>query len=135
MDLSAVRTWAREQGFDVGTRGRIKPEILTAYAVAHGLETEPAPSSPPAQTRPDEKVLVARPLASPGVAESYGEDAAAVAKVYVPGADHDDLTDALVAKARNAKAAIVRVGPKLKLHRDSEPPQGSMLLLDWREKK
>lgn len=134
MDLTAVRKWAREQGFDVGTRGRIKPEILTAYAVAHGMEAEPAPSASPARPSTEPTRYVERPLASPGVAESYGDSAAAVAKVYVPLADRDDLTDDLVKKARAAKAAIVLVGSRLKLYRDSEPPAGSYVLLDWREK-
>jgi hypothetical protein len=76
---------------------------------------------------------VARPLASPGVAESYGDSALAVAKVYVPGADRDDLTEEMVSKARRVKAAIVAVGSKLSLYRDQTPPEGSMILLDFRE--
>jgi len=130
MDLAVVRTWAREKGFDVGTRGRIKSEILTAYAAAHGLEAEVASSA----SSDEPKTYVARPLASPGIAESYGDGALAVAKVYVPDANRDDLTNELVVKARTAKAAIVAVGPHLKLYRDTEPPEGSAILLDWREK-
>lgn len=32
---SDVRAWAREQGFDVGVRGRIAPVVWDAYAKAH----------------------------------------------------------------------------------------------------
>ncbi|WP_436837701.1 Lsr2 family DNA-binding protein [Micromonospora chersina] len=34
----AIRAWAREQGLPVGVRGRLAAEIVTAYAIAHGLE-------------------------------------------------------------------------------------------------
>ncbi len=40
-DLSAVRRWAREQGYEVGDRGRISAEILAKYAAA-----VPAPRTP-----------------------------------------------------------------------------------------
>lgn len=32
---SLVRAWAKEQGYEVGTRGRFSAEVLTAYAEAH----------------------------------------------------------------------------------------------------
>lgn len=32
---SAIRTWAREQGFDLGDHGRIPAPLLTAFAVHH----------------------------------------------------------------------------------------------------
>ena len=38
LDLGAVRVWARENGYDVGERGRIKAEVLTAYLTAHSEE-------------------------------------------------------------------------------------------------
>lgn len=31
----AVRAWARTQGYDVGVRGRIAPNVWEAYATAH----------------------------------------------------------------------------------------------------
>ncbi len=34
-DASAVRTWAREQGYDVSDRGRVPKEIRDAYDQAH----------------------------------------------------------------------------------------------------
>jgi hypothetical protein len=30
-ERAAIRTWAREQGYDVGDRGRISEEIVSAY--------------------------------------------------------------------------------------------------------
>jgi hypothetical protein len=36
MAANAVRTWARENGYEVGVRGRIAPHIQQAYAAAHG---------------------------------------------------------------------------------------------------
>lgn len=34
-DLSDVRAWARENGYEVSERGRIKAEIKAAYEAAH----------------------------------------------------------------------------------------------------
>jgi DNA polymerase-3 subunit epsilon len=34
-DPAAVRAWARERGYDVGTRGRISTNVLIAYRAAH----------------------------------------------------------------------------------------------------
>lgn len=34
-DASAVRTWAREQGYDVSDRGRVPKEIRDAYDQSH----------------------------------------------------------------------------------------------------
>jgi hypothetical protein len=34
-DLSAVRTWARENGFSVSDRGRVSSEVLAAYDSAN----------------------------------------------------------------------------------------------------
>ncbi len=35
-DLSAVRAWARENGFQVSDRGRVSSEVMAAYENAHG---------------------------------------------------------------------------------------------------
>ena len=35
VDLSDVRAWAREHGYEVSDRGRISQEIKDAYAAAH----------------------------------------------------------------------------------------------------
>ncbi|EMY34184.1 Lsr2 protein [Arthrobacter crystallopoietes BAB-32] len=35
-DASAVRAWARENGYTVSDRGRVQSEILEAYRRAHG---------------------------------------------------------------------------------------------------
>lgn len=44
----AVRTWARENGWDVPNRGRVAKEIVEAYEVAHPqlAEVEAAPVEP-----------------------------------------------------------------------------------------
>jgi hypothetical protein len=34
-DLTAVRAWAAENGFEVAPRGRVSAEVLEAYASAH----------------------------------------------------------------------------------------------------
>lgn len=34
-DLSAVRAWARENGFQVSDRGRVSSEVMSAYENAH----------------------------------------------------------------------------------------------------
>ena len=35
-DVGAIRTWARENGYEVSSRGRIPSEIREAYEAAHG---------------------------------------------------------------------------------------------------
>lgn len=32
---SVIRSWAREQGMTVGTRGRLHPDLVAAYQAAH----------------------------------------------------------------------------------------------------
>ena len=129
VDMAVVRAWAQKAGLNVGTRGRIKPEVVAAYVLAHGGQ---APASPPKPGPVAESSLVARPLATPGVAESYGDDARAVAKAYVPGADRDDPTNEMIAKARRVNAAIVAVGDRLKFYRDHPIPDDALIILDWR---
>lgn len=35
-DTATVRQWAREQGFRVGDRGRLSPDVVAAFEAAHG---------------------------------------------------------------------------------------------------
>ncbi|MFC7645677.1 histone-like nucleoid-structuring protein Lsr2 [Streptosporangium lutulentum] len=35
VDTAAVRAWARENGYDVPSRGRVSPDILNAWADSH----------------------------------------------------------------------------------------------------
>lgn len=35
---SAVRAWAREQGMQVGTRGKFSPDLIKAYNAANGVK-------------------------------------------------------------------------------------------------
>lgn len=131
VNVALVRVWARAEGLPVGERGRIKPEIISAYVAAHGGQAPPSPAQKPA--RQEESSLVARPLATPGVAESYGADAAAVARNYVPNADRPDFTDEIVTRARNGNAAIAFTGNEFKLFRDKPIPTGAQVVLDFRQ--
>lgn len=47
-----VREWARDNGHEVGRRGRIPVEVLRAWEEANGV-TPPTPSAPPSDTYPD----------------------------------------------------------------------------------
>ncbi|HEV3355326.1 MAG TPA: Lsr2 family protein [Pseudonocardiaceae bacterium] len=46
-DVSAIREWAKEQGFPVSARGRIPANILAAYNSADGAETTATPKRAP----------------------------------------------------------------------------------------
>ena len=35
---ATIRAWAQHEGLEVAERGRLKPEILEAYAKAHGAQ-------------------------------------------------------------------------------------------------
>lgn len=54
-NLDKVRVWARENGYEVGDRGRIKADILNAYAVAQEAIANPDTD---AQAAGDEPVSV-----------------------------------------------------------------------------
>ena len=55
---SAVRAWARDNGHRVPSRGRIRSEVLTAYAAAQ------PPAPPPALPELSELAVELRALAS-----------------------------------------------------------------------
>ena len=44
---SEIRHWARTQGMTVGGRGRLSPEILTAYTERQGSAQQPTAQPPP----------------------------------------------------------------------------------------
>lgn len=44
-DTSAVRAWARSNGYDVADRGRLPADVTDAYAAAHGQGSTAAPAS------------------------------------------------------------------------------------------
>lgn len=48
---SAVRTWAKEQGLEVGDRGRLSPAITEAYQEAHPGTKFKAAAAKPASTK------------------------------------------------------------------------------------
>ena len=60
-DLSAIRKWARDNGHDVGDRGRIPAEVLDAYKAAAGVKPQRAAAEPVAA----EPVAVADPFTAP----------------------------------------------------------------------
>lgn len=43
---SGIREWARRQGYEVGSRGRLSPQIMAAYAEAHGQFVAPEEDGP-----------------------------------------------------------------------------------------
>lgn len=74
-ELDAVRAWARENGYNVGDRGRISAEIYAAYANATGEDASPAPK---AEDAPD---VTAPP---PGVPDMWDEEDAQPGAVRNP---------------------------------------------------
>lgn len=38
---ATIRSWAQAEGLDVAERGRLRPEILSAYAKANGVAAKP----------------------------------------------------------------------------------------------
>lgn len=94
-----VRTWAREQGYPVKTRGALPVEIVQAYADAHGGET-PAAAAPAPRARGSRRATgsgtaprarSSRPAASrtrreaPRAADTAQETAAASTKGTLAG--------------------------------------------------
>lgn len=43
---AVVRRWAKENGFPVGDRGRLSPEVLAAFAAAHEGAQPVGPAAP-----------------------------------------------------------------------------------------
>lgn len=62
-DLGAIRTWARENGYQVSERGRIPGALLAAYDEANSASSEaPAPAAAPARKRRPRKAAAAATL-------------------------------------------------------------------------
>ena len=59
-DTSAVRAWARSNGYDVADRGRLPAELTDAYLAAQGGKAAPAPKSA-AKKAPAKKAAATRP--------------------------------------------------------------------------
>ena len=125
---SDIRRWAADQGYAVGTRGRLSPDVIQAYTEAHG--GPPAVEAPQGPER--EQKYEALPMVTPGVAESFTGQEGEVARAYT---GEEDLTDEMIAQAKEERSAIVVTGGgKLRVHRGGDVPAGVSVLLDWRER-
>ncbi len=38
LSASAIRAWAKENGYSVGVRGRLAAEVVSAYRASNGLK-------------------------------------------------------------------------------------------------
>jgi hypothetical protein len=52
VDAKAVRAWAKTNGHTVGERGRIRPEVISAYLAGGGKVVTAAPKAAQAQPKP-----------------------------------------------------------------------------------
>lgn len=94
-DTSAVRAWARSNGFDVADRGRLPAELTDAYLAAQGKPTAQPTAKQPAAKK------AAKPAAKKAAAKKAG-----AARKAAPKAAPAKRTSA--AKAAPAKAAPVK---------------------------
>ena len=129
---ATIRAWAQAEGFDVAERGRLRPEILSAYAKAHGVAVEPravpaakratAPTKSAASKAPARKSFAkAAPKPTvksvPGPKEVAAVDSSAPEVVRVaddtPLADLQDAVAALTARVTRLETAAAAL-PKPK---------------------
>ena len=60
-NVAAIRNWGWENGFEVATRGRLKPDLVTAYTAAHATPAA-EPAAPAAKaTKPRAKKTAKTP--------------------------------------------------------------------------
>ncbi len=93
-DTSAVRTWARKNGYDVADRGRLPAEVTEAYLASHGgAKKKSAPAkkattvqkaAPAAKTAPPAKKAAPVQKASPAAKKAAPVQKASPAKKAVP---------------------------------------------------
>ena len=101
VDPSAVRAWAREQGMQVGDRGRLPAAVLEGYLAAHPARPArarraPAPVLPVQVERDVVPDTVPEPV--PVVAASADDTASALrAEVNRLRASQDDLLRRVIA--------------------------------------
>ncbi|MCW2681175.1 MAG: Lsr2 [Frankiales bacterium] len=113
-----MRTWARENGYEVADRGRLPAEVIDAYRAANGgaAKKKAAPAKKAAVTRaPAKKATVknvaaeqaatARPSAAPAAPAPVAEDAPTPRPK--PSPVEDDRR--LVALGEEIKALTLRV--------------------------
>lgn len=119
---ATIRAWAQAEGLDVAERGRLKPEILSAYAKANGVAVKPkavpakraAPTKSAASKAPARKSAAKtapKPAAKsvPGPKEVAAVNSSALEVVRVaddsPLADLQDAVAALTARVTRLEAA------------------------------
>lgn len=119
---ATIRAWAQAEGLDVAERGRLKPEILSAYAEANGVAVEPkavpakrsaVPTKSAASKAPARKSVAKAPpkppaKSVPGPKEMAAVDSSALEVVRVaddsPLADLQDAVAALTARVTRLEA-------------------------------
>ena len=60
-----MRAWARENGYDVADRGRLRPEVLEAFAAAHRSTTSKKTGPKPATRKAPARKAAAKPAPEP----------------------------------------------------------------------
>jgi hypothetical protein len=91
-----VRAWAKENGFNIGDRGRISAEIQEAYKAAH--EVIDSASESDAET-----VSSDEPISEVGTSENTSQEADVEAKLMLGDVDVMAMIDQI--EAENAKQA------------------------------
>lgn len=110
---ATIRAWAQTEGLVVAERGRLKPEILSAYATAHGAAVKSKPG-PAKQTATPTKPAASKAPARNSAAKTEPRPAAksvrgpkAVAAVKSSGQEVVRVAaDPRLADLQNAVAAL-----------------------------
>lgn len=113
---ATIRSWAQAEGLDVADRGRLRPEILTAYAQAHGVapttKAAPAKGAAPSASKAPGRGSAAKSAPRPA-AKSVP---APTEKAAVDSSTQEDVRaadDTPLADLQNAVAALTARVAKL----------------------
>ena len=107
-----MRAWARENGYDVADRGRLRPEVLEAYAAAHrkGSGTAKKAAAKPAAA----KKAAAKPAAAKKpAAKKAPAPKPAVAKAPEPEAEEAPASPEPKPKPVTDDRRLVALGEEL----------------------
>lgn len=117
-----MRAWARKNGYDVADRGRLRPEVLDAYADAHrtsGSPAKKAPAAKPAARKaPAAKPTVAKKVAvapAPAPAPQVTQEPESPEPTPKPVADDRRLValgEEIAALTERVAQLEAQVGPK-----------------------
>lgn len=109
---ATIRSWAQAAGLDVAERGRLKPEILSAYAKANGGAVEPkgVPAKRAATTRSAASKVPARKSAAKTAHMPAAKSVPAPKEVAAVNSSHQEVVraadDTLLADLQDAVAAL-----------------------------